>query len=713
MFNKSLLVTLLLIALAWIGYVGFNLVNGSAQSPTPENTFGPNDQVIVVHKTSEIDFNDSLLSALQHQEFIMQLLHEPERVQHFYLSADYTKIVLERSKPWTVELIHSYFDKMALSVAINSNKTLHLSNNWNGQFSDKFLILSSKQINLKPFKSEAWNYVDRKSSYTILNFNGNGAYELANQYRIGDGKSSYFATSNQQEFPRVADQELFQEYMPTNLDQYIFYQKDYGKQNFSKESIAFNWMNYGFALFIKGKDTCFVSDFIPGQDPISSLEEVSGFTKTAENKGSLKGIDIPPFKTKTNLQLEVFNQVVFISKATNFLNEIIGAYETGNTFAQSESLRNQYFQGMPKKVGYRKLTPAYQLTESFLAKTICQIRQSYLSDTPEKEVNQQLYQPLRLDGNLKFLTTIPGSDRVIACTDNNTVFCLNKNKIEWSKTLETNILAKHVVSGNSIFIPTSSGIIGLSMGGQELAGFPIATGEINANLFEYTWKGQSAIAFASSTHFGAISLTGKKLYEFNHSLTKPTDILVIGKKGELIVNLANETGWSIYNVNRRRKVKQFSISEGTWRLNKFNNEISLIGVSKQKLIRINEKNQQSLLIGNCSKLLRVQQYQGGQVYFATQNQTIYIVGENGGLISQFSTTLNNIEDAAIIRLRNGKTIVGLIDGIANNCYIYKENGNEINKENYEGSNRIMFLTQLDGTVVMLSQANGYFVRYSL
>lgn len=713
MFNKSFFVVILLLALTWIGYVGFNLVNGSSQAPTPENVFGKNDQLIVIHKTSELDFNDSLLAPLQYESFIMQVLHQPERVQHFYLASDFSKIILERSKPWTVELIHAYFDKLALSAGINSDKTITLSNNWKGQFSDKYLILSEKDYAIKTSPSAAWTYVDRKSSFSTITFDSNGKFELANQYRIGNAKSSYFASSGTASYPIVDDQELFQEYLPTNLDEYIFYQKEFGKERFRNTSVAFEWMNYGFAFLIKGKDTCFISDFKPGQDPISILEEHPNFTKNSVSKGILKSSEIPPFNKKNNLFVEVFNQVVFISPSQNLLNAAIGAYETGNTLAQSETKRALYFNEMPKKVGYRKLTNSHHQTQSFFNNTICQINQVYSTDGEDKQTPKNVFQPLRLEGNILFINTVSGSDKLIVTTSSNTLYCLSKNRIDWSQNLSGTVQAKHVVTGNSIIIPTSEGIEAYALNGQILTGFPQQVGSIQANLYEYIWKGQTAIAYASQTKFGAISANGKKLYEFNHTLSKPNDIIAIGKKGELIVHISNETGWSIYNVNRKRKIKQFTVSEGSWKLNRYNNEISLIGVSKQKLVRINDKNQQSLLIGNCSKLIRAQNYQGGQVYFATQNQTIYIVGENGSLISQFSTTLNNIEDAAIIRLRNGKSIVGLIDGIANNCYIYRENGNEINKENYEGSNRIVFVTQLDGTVVMISQANGYFVRYNV
>ena len=102
-----------------------------------------------------------------------------------------------------------------------------------------------------------------------------------------------------------------------------------------------------------------------------------------------------------------------------------------------------------------------------------------------------------------------------------------------------------------------------------------------------------------------------------------------------------------------------------------------------------------------------------QLFFLTQQNNIYVITGSGTILGQFSSSVSNIDDASLIKLPNGKTVVGIIDGIANNCYIYTISGNELNKENYEGSNKITFQRQTDGTILLVSQANGYLIRYPL
>ena len=120
-----------------------------------------------------------------------------------------------------------------------------------------------------------------------------------------------------------------------------------------------------------------------------------------------------------------------------------------------------------------------------------------------------------------------------------------------------------------------------------------------------------------------------------------------------------------------------------------------------------------MLVGNVSSILNTQNLGDEQLFFLNQQNMIYVITSTGTILGQFNSTITNIDDASIIKLPNGKTVVGIIDGIANNCYIYTIRGNELNKESYEGSNKIAFQKQTDGTILLVSQANGYLIRYPL
>lgn len=718
MFNKSFLFVLAILAFGWIGYVGFTLIQGTAHPPLPETCFNSSDgTILIIHKPLEIDYTDTNLTALQGSSFLMQVISKPERIQHFYMNASLDKVLLERSKPWTVELISNYFNQLQLSIDISSDKSFKLSNDWSGCFHGKFLLITSTGfVPSETRTKQGWNYVDRKASFTNMTFSADNGYQLKNNYCIQNNKTSYYATSNTNSFPLVDDQEVFQEIIPSNLSNYRFFQKDFALFVDQHESVAYQWMEYGVALLISNKDTCLISDFKAGQDPISILEELPNFDKTSAHRGTLKNTKIPFLKKNATLHVEVFNNYVLLSRNSNLINQIIGNYETGNTLAQAHVKRAHLFAKLPKKVNYRYISNDVHETKSYLEGAICQFKQGTSNNQESSDKLSDVvnpFSPLRLDGNLVYITEIPGSDRLLVTTSSNSIYSIGRNRIEWSKTLESTIQSKPIVVGNSVYLATSEGIEAYAMNGETKPNFPIATGNTVSNLFDYLWKGQTFIAFATDREVSAINLDGKVQFKLNAGSKQILEVAVQGKKGELVVHAVGPTSWQQFNVNRKRRIKEFRITEGSWRLNKVNQEISIIGVSKNKLIRINDQNQQSMLIGNCSKLLRVQNFQNDRIQIAVQNKTAYMVQSNGGLLGQFTTNLNEIEDAALFKLPNGKTIVGIIDGISNNCYIYRLNGNELNKENYEGSNRIVFQRLLDGTIVLVSQSNGYLIRYPL
>src|SRR5688572_4491387 len=123
MLNRSIIIFLVICSLAWISYVGFTLVEGSSAPPTPENAFSQKDDtIIVVHNSHEIDYNSPIVSSLQKNSFFTILLNQPERIQHFYFSTSRDLVLLERSKPWTSEIVKKYIEKLSLSATISTQK---------------------------------------------------------------------------------------------------------------------------------------------------------------------------------------------------------------------------------------------------------------------------------------------------------------------------------------------------------------------------------------------------------------------------------------------------------------------------------------------------------------------------------------------------------------------------------------------------------------
>jgi hypothetical protein len=185
------------------------------------------------------------------------------------------------------------------------------------------------------------------------------------------------------------------------------------------------------------------------------------------------------------------------------------------------------------------------------------------------------------------------------------------------------------------------------------------------------------------------------------------------KKGELYAHIVTEKEWICLNTSRQRVVFRKNIGEGEWFLSKMDANVFVYGINKKQFVRYTENGSKSMLVGNCSKIV-CSETSNNSYYGVLQGSSIYVIqSSNGTILAQFKTTLKEIEDIEIQQRKNGRLIVGLIDGIANNCYLYQLNGTELTKQSYEGSGKIALQNTNEGTLILSSQANGYLVRYPI
>lgn len=720
MLNRSIVIFLVVFSLGWISYVGFTLVEGSSAPPTPENTFSQEDDtIIVVHNSHEIDYNSPIVSSLQKNSFFTILLNQPERIQHFYFSTNRDLVLLERSKPWTSEIVKSYIEKLSLSSTVSTQKHLSLSNNWKGEFHGKFLLLYLQEWQPSPKSIVAWKYLDRKSSLSLVYKTADKTYEIEDSYFISSHNAKYITHSGSNALPLINDQELFQELIPADFDSYTFYERNYLLSKYPGKSIMYEWMNFGLALLAYQNDSCLITDYKPGQDPLAILNELDRVDLSDKQKqATLKGYYFPFLHSNKKIYLEIFNNSVLISNSQQAINRIIGAYETGATLEQSTTLKFKLFNNSPQKVSYRNFDRNQQITMSRLTGANHSTVQLLNDSDSDSELNSKelpKLNPLRLDDKLRSLNPIPGSNNLIAITQSNTLYFIGSKQILWSKNLEAEPIGKPVCIGNGIFLTTKTAVHGFDMAGNNLSGFPIACNEVSSNLFSYYWNRKDYIAFVADGQVQGYGTNGKQSFRVgvNGTLQKDAQLVIQGKKGELIAHICTNSNWSSISIKRKRVIRSQNLNEGEWHLVKVNGTISLLGLVKKQFVRLTENGNKAMLVGNVSSILNTQNFGDEQLFFLNQQNMIYVITGTGTILGQFNSTITNIDDASIIKLPNGKTVVGIIDGIANNCYIYTIRGNELNKESYEGSNKIVFQKQTDGTILLVSQANGYLIRYPL
>lgn len=720
MFNRTVLSILGILSLAWIGYVAIHLISSSI-TPSPSHVFSEKDeQIVVIHQVDEIDYSHPNMAFLQKVPFFQQVLSQTERIQHYYFSSNRHIAVLERSKPWTIELIEKYFEHFGYGVNLKNAKEIHISNGWKGKYHDNFLVIYENPWIPNEEKIIDWKYIDRKSSASFIQKTARG-YSIENSYFISKNKVKYISQTGWKGLPLADDQELFQEIIPADFGTYLFYETHYLKKISPKPSPVFEWLNYGLALIETDNDTCVVTDFTPGQDPIailsSFISEENGFS--TEKKASIRNCPLPlDILHTSDWEIEVFNNLAFIARKRTTIDKLLGAYETGNTLAQVSQKVTLLFEATPKKVSYRKLTPQEHITKSFLNRSVHTVIQTLNhSENESGEETVQQLEPIRLDGTVAHLIPVQGTRQLYVITDANTLSLISNQTQSWSKEISGTVIGEPFLLPNSsqLVITTSTGIFIYDTGGNIQNGTPIALSNVKSGASVFVWKGEHQLAVIAGSNLHIFKTDGKKVASQTIQVSGNSELalMIQGVKGELIVNYIDNGTWYRYNLKRKRKLNSFSVGNGTWFLVKANNTMGAIGLSKKQLIRYSEKGERSVLIGNVGNLLRHSLSQDQDLFYLSQQQHVYVINGTGNVVAQFDTRVTRIEDAYLLKTVSGKTLVGILDGISNNSYIYTLNGNELGKQSFEGSGKLVLHRQGDNSILLVSQSNTYLVRYTL
>jgi hypothetical protein len=721
--GKTILSVLGVLSLLWIGYVCINL-SSLGDRLTPDTVFGKADaSVVVVHKPLEPDYTEPAFSFLAKNEFYAALLTHAERVQHFYFSSSRSVVLLERSKPWTIELIDRYFTSMGISTTVESAKSIRLSNGWQALYNKEYLLLS-KSDDFSPGESTVqWQYVDRKSSATLIQWR-NGVAVIENAYRNSVAEISYISENASSVHAITDDQETFQDIIPAKFSEFEFFEKEYLQSVSGKKSPLFEWVQTGAMIIRYDKRTCIVTDCISGQNPIAilgnSLDESS--ISSDKNKAFIRNVVLPnQLLSAKNWYIEVFNNRVFIATNEQAIDDIIGAYETGATLSQDQSLRTRLFEKAPKRVSYRKINAAEHRSFSLLEHskhTVVQQLGGKVAEPEEAEEEEETTASVRIDGGIAQLIPVQGSDFMFVLSKQNILYGINGDEEKWKKPINGTIVGKVGLSpsGNELLITTTSEINQITRSGNDVNGTAIKLSVTPlTEAVSYSWKGADFLAIASEQQLTVLTKAGvqKSTIKLPFSPRK-SSFVVWSNAGDLTATIAGNNKGVNLSIDRKRKLNEFELPESDLWSVKTTNGASFIGIKQGQLISINHKGIVSNLSGGKAVAIKDLIINGKQqiIVVKTASKIAFVTTDNK-VLGSVTPSFNDVSSASIQSAAGGKSIISLLDGIANKNYIYALNGQLISEESFDGSNISVLHRQSDGSLMLISQSNNYLIRYPI
>lgn len=720
--GKTILSVLGVISLLWIGYVCINL-SSLGDRLTPDTVFGKTDQsVVIVHKPLEPDYTEPSFEFLAKNEFYAALLTHTERIQHFYFSSSRPVVLLERSKPWTIELIDRYFASMAISTTVESAKSISLSNGWHVLYNKEYLLIS-KSSDFSPGESSVqWQYVDRKSSATVVEWK-NGIAVIENAYRNSVSEISYISENATSVHAITDDQETFQDIIPAKFSEFEFFEKEYLRSTGGTKSPLFEWIQTGAMIVHFNNKTCIVTDCISGQDPIAilgnSLDESS--VSSDKNKAFIKNVSLPgQLLSAKNWHIEVFNNRVFIAANQQAIDDVIGAYETGATLSQDQELRTRLFEKAPKRVSYRKINAAEHRSFSLLEHSKHTVVQQLGGKVAEQEETEEEEVPtatVRIDGGIAQLIPLQGTDFMFVLSKQNVLYGINGDEEKWKKTISGTIVGKVGLSAaNELLITTTSEIHQINRGGNDVNGSSVKLAATPVTeAVSYSWKGADYLAVASEQQLTVLTKAGaqKSIIKLPFAPRK-NSFIVWSNAGELTATIAGKTKGINLSIDRKRKLNEFTLPDNDLWGVKTSNGALFVGIKQAQLISVNHKGVVSNLSGGKAVTIKDVITNGKQqiIIVKTASKISFVTTDNN-VLGSVTPGFNDISSASLQTTIGGKSIITLLDGIANKNYIYALNGQLISEESFDGSNISTLHRLSDGSLMLVSQSNNYLVRYPI
>ena len=720
--GKYILGVIGVLSLIWTVYVGVNITS-AGPALLPETIFHQKEQsVIVVHKPREIDYTEPAFQQLVENLFYASVLQNPERVQHFYFSSNGTTVLLERSKPWTIKLADTYFQKLSLKSKLVSAREMELSNGWTARFDKEYLLITKGAPQLSDETAVRWNYVDRKSTASIIKWE-KGAPVIENCYQNASGLITYISSADTRGAHLADDQDLFLDVIPESFKEYTFYEKNYLQAIDPSTSPAYEWMNNGLVVVQSNKDRCIITDFISGQDPIAILGDAIDETtlSTSKTSGFVRNVQLPQSILESkNWYIEVFNNRVFIAEDKAAIDAFIGAYESGRTLSQNVEKYAGLFSNNPKKVSYRHLSPQEHRTISLLNNSRHTVLKKYSSEQPSaEETEDNQLEPVRIDGGIAQLLPVQGSDFLFVVSKSGIVYGISKNGERWKTQLSEPLIGEAQLSGtgSEVIITTTNSVHLISRNGSELSGFPLNLAvKPAAPACYFSWKGKDQLAVADNQNV-TIYQNGKKVSSVKLPFAPAeVPVTVWVNSGELTATIAGEGKGVNISIDRKRKLKEFTLPGATVIPLKTAAGAYFFGIENNKLFSVSSKGERKDITGGASKIVGItrQGEQAGDkqiVILVQSGSKVKAFSESGTSLGTITTSFNEAESASCITASNGKTVVGILDGLSNNNYIYALNGKQLTEKSFEGANMIVLHRQQNGTLLLLSQSNGYLVRY--
>ena len=731
MIGRYFLLFLGVVSLVWIGYVGSDLIDKKHQF-SPSHIFGKEDgRVLIINRLNECSISDlSFTIQPESNKLFSSILPYLNNSKIIILSELQNQMLFQRTDDWDKEKIISFFKKANLSVDFNSRHGFVVGE-FEGKFNFSVLYLGMKNVK-KPLKeNEEWLKYDEKSSASIVLFKPK-SISITDIYVKSTNQIQYVSKKfYSKQDKQIDDEELFSVALPSDLINYHFFEKNYYSSIYKKfnQSPLFEWIDNGFVQFEYKGHMVIVSDYKSGQDPILLLNDKVGESSSSELNDHFKNIQLTkkfPESLSLGFYIKMMDDFVVVSTSQSVCEQVIADYKLGNTMAMKKGQGESFFKELPKKVSERYISDVKIFSNSNyrnrLLKTELIVRNARQTLPTEKIVEKEKTISLFVGREIQDFMTFKGKGNLVSLSKDGQLSMYQDGKKIWVKELGSKAIGTiqsidFNSNGEKVFLCTSKNQIHLiNKAGNELSGFPInVDGQVSNEATFYRWNNSSNIAFITDkSEMIVFDSKGKKISSFKTGLTNVNAKIDVWVSNNILLACTKDSKQSVlFDLNKKREHRRFQIEEKSFSLKK-GNELFLYTIKNNQLISIDQKgNRKNISTFNSGNIISVLSYADNSTIVIRSKNDLHFLNESGIEFKSLHLSFSEIDDVFIFKSSSDVTYISVLDGVANNIYVYNLNGELINKTPFDGKIKSNLNLSSSNELVITSIVDDYVVQYLL
>lgn len=699
MFARSILFSLGIISLLWIGYASLNIVSIDSKF-NPVVLFGKKDTSILISNSSEItNLLGNFQTTKQNRSLIQSLNTKSD--YKIYISEQQNQFLLESKNAFSKENITEIFI-YAEKLNFTSATTFKIGNYSGELYKNRcYLSIGNFEKNTPSYSEFVY---DKNSTGAQLNFEKNGSYSVVDIYLKNDGsieyKSFFKETLNGK---KVNDEALFASVISSRITSYEFYEADYLRvtdPTFQNGPMN-NWVKNGIVIVELEGESAIITDYVAGQNPINVLYDLIQKDPENDDNAYFKNIQILDQLKFQGFYIFQLDDYVVISSDRTTCEKIRADYTLGNTIAHSESKRTEIYSKLPKKVNHRISDRSSKQASSIYGHTLLTSTLKLSSAAQTQDQQQIARKGLDIGEAIESFYRINDHQVYVQSITNTIVFYENGLK-KWEKKLGANrtfgaeLIDLLANDKKQLLIATEKKIHLIDANGNDVSGFPIDLDEHNCTQQPVFYRWQGAGYFIVPSEKG-------KLIQFD---TKGRELAIISsnrssfKLQPTVWVSANKPYVGVYDGNQfemiqlltRKTFRTFEAKNITHTA-KLPNEIMLYGIENNKLFAINQKGGKTYYesSGN-AQISSIYQQSGNPIIIVLSSSTIHLFNSNGIKWGSIQLPFNEIDEIQLHDLNNGELILSAIDGLENNVYLYTIKGQKWKQKTWNGSGKIVITT---------------------